>query len=884
MNPTSIDKLDKLSDTRDSEQSTTSNNKAIIIYPTAPQKNISLRSCDPTVTLTTNLLSLELSKSSQKLCIYSVTVEPQLANDNFSLLSKIYRQIDVELNKIFTRKCFSGNNLFASSKNPPEFKSFHSHVENVSYELKILKVGELDITNITDFEGVNQRKKSFLEKVIKDILLKNKNAIKFGDDRTIVKVGEKNVIHDSNSRESIYKGYFTSAQITENGLYLLCLNVNKHVSEITVYEAISEIRNQNRNLSESEIRKIIEEYFVTHKTVLTVYGSLRTYRIQAIDFDKNPENTTFNIKNSNDNQTKSITVLEYFKKQYKVDIKYKDQPLLLAEKKTKNKKLLSQNNNNENNINNEEDIPIYLVPELLYTTGVNNNFENKDRRRNIISKTKVDPNRKLEEIKGIYEMINDNNDPKNYKGKDGNIYKSKTASEVANEWGINIGKNLEIKGRILPQPKLNYGNNNIVTPINGTFRSGNVREGVILNKENFFYVYDKKDKDDIRNSLRGLLEKCRFKGLKIERFQPSEIHGLGLENTNTWENIKNVLCRINNNDGRIQLGIIFLSPHLEKYYGHLKEFFTNTLHIPSQCIVSKKLQDQRRAGSIMFNIVDQINVKMGGTNFFIDFYGSNILNRNKIYLVAGLECKQISNNEMVYLMTSSTNKNLNKIITTPKKCKNNKEEKEKTIENLINIAINELKSHGAPHPPDYIIIYRQGGNKVQNRKTASIEVPMFNRALNILKEKSLLFKEINTKLIYVCCNLKNDLKFFEKCEKGNINYKNPQSGLCVDESVTTKDKYEFYIQPQFVNQGTATPCHYQVLYQDIDSNNPSNNLKIEQLEKLSFYLSFYYWTWAGAVRVPGTLKLATTAMDFFSRHLNNKLCLPNNRFQSPYYI
>ena len=411
MNPASIDKLEKLSDTRDSEQSTTSNSKAIIIYPTAPQKNISLRSCDPTVTLTTNLLSLELSKSSQKLCIYSVTVDPQLANDNFTLLSKIYRQIDVELNKIFTRKCFSGNNLFASSKNPPEFKTFHSHVENVSYELKIIKVGELDITNITDFEGVNQKKKSFLEKVIKDILLKNKNAIKFGDDRTIVKVGEKNVIHDSHSRESIYKGYFTSAQITENGLYLLCLNVNKHVSEITVYEAISEIRDQNRNLSESEIRKIIEEYFITHKTVLTVYGSLRTYRIEAIDFDKNPENTTFNIKNSTDNQTKSITVLEYFKKQYKVDIKYKDQPLLIAEKKTKNKKLLTQNNENENINNNEEDTPIYLVPELLYTTGVNNNFENKDRRRNIISKTKVDPNKKLEEIKGIYEMINDNNDP-----------------------------------------------------------------------------------------------------------------------------------------------------------------------------------------------------------------------------------------------------------------------------------------------------------------------------------------------------------------------------------------------------------------------------------------------------------------------------------------
>ena len=51
-------------------------------------------------------------------------------------------------------------------------------------------MGELDISTITDFEGVNQRKKSFLEKVIKDILLKNKNTIKFGDDRTIVQYND----------------------------------------------------------------------------------------------------------------------------------------------------------------------------------------------------------------------------------------------------------------------------------------------------------------------------------------------------------------------------------------------------------------------------------------------------------------------------------------------------------------------------------------------------------------------------------------------------------------------------------------------------------------------------------------------------------------------
>jgi len=307
----------------------------------------------------------------------------------------------------------------------------------------------------------------------------------------------------------------------------------------------------------------------------------------------------------------------------------------------------------------------------------------------------------------------------------------------------------------------------------------------------------------------------------------------------------------------------------------------NQLNIPTQFVISKKLQDPRRAGSIMFNIIEQINIKMGGINYYIDFYQENILVKNKIYLILGLECKQ-SGGEIHYSMTSSTNPNLHRVITTMRQCKNVKEEKEKAIGELMQSALDGLRMGKCPHPPDYIILYRQGGNYVQNKKLADNEVPMFLKYLNELKEKQEIFKKYDPKFIYVCCNLKGDLKFFEKTTEHG--FANPKSGLCVDSMVTQKDKYEFYLQPQYVNQGTATPCHYQVLYEDADLTNKENNLKMEQLELLSFYLSFYYWTWAGAIRVPGALKLATTAMNFFSKHLGSQLNLPEQKFVNPTYI
>ena len=849
-----------------------------LALPCQPQRNDDLRNHNAVVDLTTNLLKLNISQNNQKICLYSVSVQPELDRNNYSLFSYIQRNIDVDLSNHFTQRCFSGYNLFASCPNPENFVQIKTKVKDVEYTVKFTKVGDMDLTAITDFEGDNQRKKSFFEKLIKDILLKNKNTIKFGDDRTIVKIDEKNMFDPDpshKSKESIFKGFYTSAQITENGLFLLVSNVNKHVMETTVYDIILRIKDENPGLSESEKRKLIEDYFASHKTVLTTYGSFRAYRIRQIDFDASPVKTSFNVKEKN-GEVKTISIKDYYNSQYDVVLKDPDQPLLIVERKSKQRKALP--NNNGNQPENDAEPVIYLVPELVYATGTDVSNDSTDRRRNIISKTKIDPNKKIEEIGKIRDMMN-NNESKYYKGKDGNKYTSKSSNQISKEWGINLGENLTIQGRLLPQPKLKYAKGNIVKPNNGNFRSGNTCKGSTINQNNFAYVYDKRDKSDIRHSLKLLFDKGKMKGLGIQFDQNMNgIHGIALNNYSSWDQIKKQLNDIESHKSGINMVVVFLSPQLEKYYSQMKEYFINTCQIATQFVVSKKLQDQKRAGSIMFNIVEQINIKMGGTNFYIDFYGENIIKKGKVYLILGLECRQ-SNGEINYFLTSTTNPNLDKMITTYKKCKNIKEEKEKAIYELMQSAMDGISK--APHPPDYIILYRQGGNYVQNKKLAEAEVPMFNKFLNDKKASDEKFQKLNPKFIYVCCNLKGDLKFFEK---GNGRYANPKSGLCVDSSVTQKDKYEFYIQPQFVNQGTATPCHYQVLYEDRDKENDENNMKLEELQMLSFYLSFYYWTWAGAVRVHGALKLATTAMDFFSKHLGSKLCLPDQKFVNPTYI
>ena len=842
-----------------------------ITYNNAPKKSIALKRNFEIVDIITNLFKITFDENELKLFNFSYSIQPEIANDNFTLLRKIQREIESDLSRIFKKKYFSGYNLFASAFNPAKEIIINANVENTDYVLTFKQVREFDIKiDSEEDQRTQQKKKTFVERVIKEILLKNPNTIKFGDDRTIVQVDPKNIITgNDNNKETIFKGYLTSNQITSIGFCLLVLNINKHVRNITVYEKINQIRNEHKNLQESEIRKIIDEYFQKHKTVLTIYGSYRTYRIDSIDFDASPKKVSFNLK-TNEGE-KSITIEEYYKKQYKINIKDLEQPLIkvetkLMKKKKEQKKLGNINLEQNQNGNKEEEKTIYLIPELLYMTGNPTELDNKNRKPiKKISK----PQEKMGKINDIRKLLTSNKS-KIITDRLGQERKCKSPLDVSQEWGISLGNNLVIKGKILPQPNLLFYNNQVIIPNNGKFTGQRIKVGMTLDEKNFIFFYDAKDRSPLRNLVKLFLDKAKYKGLNI-RVDPEKIKGIEIKNFNKWDDILKILetAQLTN----IKMALVFLTPQLEKYYSNMKDYFTNRVNFPSQFIISNKLKDQKKAGNIMFNVVEQINIKMGGTNFTIDFYKENILEKGKIYMILGLEISK-SGRGLDLVMTSSVNPNLNKVITSIASVPNTLEDKEKALNELVDLALNALKKNGSPSSPDYIILYRHGGNKVDKEKLRLNEVPIFTKILNNKFKKKLKF-------IYISCTLKCDFKFFEQ-DKKSLN--NPKSGLCIDNYVTQKGKKEFYIQPQFVNQGTATPCLYEVLYEDIDNDNPDDNISTENLQLLTFYLTFYYWTWAGAIREPGALKLASKASGFYNKNLCGKLVKENKQFINPEYI
>ena len=876
MTSTNSDEAKSVSHTTDSELQRHREEIKNFIYPSMPKRNPSLYDKNQqNIKIATNLFELKYLDIFHNLTLFKIETEPLFDENNWYLRRDFYRSIEANLPKSFKKKFFSGKTLFAFISFDNEIKKnfynkieINSEIKGKEYSIILTKIKEVEFKKVNDFSGENQKIKLYIETIIRNIVMKNPKVVYFKD-RSIFEINLENITKiTSDNNESIFRGYMTSAHITESGLCVLINNVNKVISGKTVLEKMNEIKKLNEKFSPSDIKQKIKDYFQNHKTVLTTYGVPKAYRIKNIDFDKTPKNCDITIIDNRlrNNNKRTITLSNYYKTKYHKDIN-ESQPLIEAEPKKK-KKFSDQKKND----NNEEQYIIYLVPELLYITGIDDdNINKRQRERNLKNKTKMNPVEKMELINGFKSLYYSTN------SKSTQALKFQSPEELAKEWGIQLGNNLTFNGRILLPPVLNFYKKEIQIK-NGLFMPGppsRIKENIT--EKNFFVLYDFYDKKMNAKKLFDFLSK-KFNQKGFNEFNTNKVPGFALKDTSKWETIERELRTFPIYGKDIIFGILFCSDNMEKYYEQFKEYFVKKCNIPTQHLVTRNMKEKERdLNSILFNIVDQINIKIGGMNYYIDFKKEEVIGEKDKLLVIGLDSKT-SKDLITYSMTSSIHPKLNLCITQEKTVKKKiKEEKKGALSKMFENAIKKLSIS-----PDYIILYRQGGNEYYNKCLAVDELDIFKEVLNTLREKNKQNTDCNynnTKFYYICTNLKSDLKFFEESQI-EPKYLNPKSGLVVDDYVTQKNKFEFYLQPQFVNQGTATPSHYQVMYYDENDN----TLNMENLQKLTFFLTYYYWTWHGAIRIPAVLKFSTTALDFYTRCLNPTKQIEEFEFKHPYFI
>ena len=513
----------------------------------------------------------------------------------------------------------------------------------------------------------------------------------------------------------------------------------------------------------------------------------KNFVIDDILFDRNPNIQDFMYDG------KKVVLKDYYEKKYKIKIKNLNQPLLVVKKVDSTQK----------------EINLYFVPELCNLAGLDDEFiKDRDFMKQLANYTKLTPKDRITKTNEFLKLLVNNE-----KKKPDQL----SAKEKSELYGIEVTaldqhhKAYNIKDTILE----GAGHSKIA--LNKPFK-------VISKKDmtKWICLYRKSNYNDADYLFKSLSKASQGYGLVIS--EPEWVEMGDRDDAQTWVNTADDY--MNGNQYKFAL---FLLDRNDRIYRNIKIHSLCRQGYVSQVVKVASLK--KNALSVCSKILLQINAKLSGVSYIAKF--DNDVKDRKLMII-GVDSSHIKGKRTGVAMVATINPSFtnfyNKEHIIEEKTK---EQFVFSISSFIEEAIAKYNEFNK-HLPGGIIIYRQGVS-FQQKEFLEKEVQNIQK---VCDKNKILYE-------YILVNTKTTYKFFEYQKEG---YVNPEGGLLVLNGVTNRNLFEFYIQPQKVTGGSATPSCFTVAYGNL--NFP------EIIPKLTFDLCHLYSNWQGPVRVPHVLKSA----------------------------
>ena len=720
---------------------------------------------------------------------YPFEVSPKIEAGDSKMRQALFKGCNRQLKSIYGECLISGDSLYGSKK-VEEPKTVKSNIE--------LK-GKMDSYLLEFNPCKNQRTikqqdvmrdsltKQFIELLIRDILHSNPNLLFYKD--IFVYKNKKNIESD-NVSVNFYPGFTTSFIETDKGNYLNVTLKNKIIQSYSILDYL----NDNEYWKKNNQKDIKEE--LLGKSFKVSYGSERKYKIDDILFDRNPVEQTINYNG------KSINLVKYYNTKYKLDIEDLKQPLIIVRNKT-------NNNQTQNN---------YYIPEFSFLENLeDNDVKDRDFMNKLAKYTRLDPNERVLKTNKFLELLVDPTKHKDHPEK-------LSAKEKSEKYGIKVKPLDELfTGYIMDETKLIGGNNKQI--------KANEKKFKVLEKQDMSYwicFYEENNYNDVYDFYLNLSTASKAYSLKIS--EPKWVKLKNKSSAKDWIKKADEFLYEGQND--YSFAIFYLGKNDYIYPQLKKHSLCNNGYI-SQVVKAKSVQ-KKGALSVCSKILLQINAKLGGISYkaVVD----KEVEKLKIMAI-GVDSSHSRKRTGVAMIATINDSytdfyNKEEIIE-----EENKSQLQFCVSSFIEEAIVAYKNNNKEIPKS-IIIYRQGVS-FQQKNFLKGEIKQIEE---VCKNNNILF-------YYILVNTKTTFKFFEKCEdEGEEYYCNPESGLLILDGVTNRNYFEFYIQPQYVTQGSATPTCFHVAYGDL--NFP------EMIPKFTFDLCHIYSNWQGTVRIPNVIKAA----------------------------
>ena len=749
-----------------------------------------------------NLFKIKINKP-LKLFQYPYSVSPEIDAADLRIRNKLFKYAGIGTKKDrkrlkdFYGECFiSGDSLYGMNE-VKESKTFNCKLYlggETEYTITIQPKANQRTINQNDLEK-DPLTKQFIEILIQDILRANPN-LDFYRGLFVLKNQKKVIDSKNNGSVNFYPGYTTSFMETESGNYLNVTLKNKILSTDTVLDFMEYYEYKKKKNQAQIKKKLIGRSF-------KVSYAKKNYIIDDISFDRDPKSHNF----MHDGKTKTLE--EYYKEKYKINIKDLTQPLIVVKKKDAQGK----------------DFDLYFVPEMCYLAGLDDEFlKDREFMKNLANYTKLDPKFRITKTNEFLKLLVETKN-KEIK-RDGKVIKELSSKEKSELYGIEISALDQLhKAYNMKETELLAGKKKAITAKDKIF-------DVISKKDmsHWICLYRKSNYNDAEKLYNTLDKASQGYGLSIA--EPEWVEMGDNDNEEEWAQTANdYMKKISEKDKNVKKYsfALFLLDRNDRIYSTLKYYSLCEHGYISQVVKASSLH--KNALSVCSKILLQINAKLSGVSYIAKF-DKNIKERN--LMIIGVDSSHIRGKRTGVAMVATINPSFTNFYNKEQIILEEKKESFLiSISSFIEEAIQKYNEINKTYPKG-IIIYRQGVSFQQKEF-------LKNEVINIQKvcDKNKLLYE------YILVNTKTTYKFFEK-DKGG--YKNPDGGLLVLSGVTNRDLFEFYIQPQQVTGGSATPSCFTVAYGNMDFP--------EIIPKLTFDFCHLYSNWQGTVRVPHVLKLA----------------------------
>ena len=713
--------------------------------------------------------------------IYSIEFQPSVENENRVLRGKLIRSVEDEVSRLVGAHTVSGINLFAVRENQ-EVLTVLCTSEGAEYVMTLRHVRRVT----TEF---SQGRKD--TQLVLNVILKR--ALREMGFRQLTRLpkffnpGRENIVPLTQYSLEIWRGYTAELTMRLGGPFINIDFSSKIVHTRTLNDEMIDVMRD----TQGDIEEVRSRF--TGRIVIARYGNRRCYRVDDICMHMHPTNTF--QRNGVD-----VTYVDYFRTQYNENITDMRQPLLRCHIKRR-----------------LEEFDIYLVPELVALTGLDDKMRADSRAMFEIAKTtRFDPQRRLDYSRHLAKGFN----------------RHPQAREVLTRFGF------QVEEQAHPVPAYSISGESITmrekcSVNNGQFQTrGDLNRPVSL--RNWCIMRVEKDNANARQFASELHRK--LSSIHVENSEPQMI-------PYDKPSFPSTLQRILERDPP-QIIVILLPDSRRKDYEAIKKLTTTTAAIVTQVVMMPI--NKQRFNSIIEKVALQIQAKIGAEVWIMNSLQN--ANFGKYLMVVGIDVfhDTVNRRKSVLGFCATVSPNLNKYYSTIAMHETG-QDIATAIGNLFQEAV-EVFRRKSGHCPETVVFFRDGVGDSQLEAVREFEVASVLATCQRITDNE---RPYDPNIIYTVVNKKTSTRLFAPQTPGrDSTVTNPPPGTLIISDIVPATG-DFYLISHSANQGMAAPSLYRTIY----ASRPER-FQLEDLARLAYRLCHMYYNWSGAIKVPAPCMMA----------------------------